>query len=306
MLRRHYKRNVSGFKHWEQLSHAEEYLLYPQNITEHLSIDELSLSKGELYTFVTNKQGKGKKKSLVAVIKDTKSQDIINVLNKVPLEVRRKVKSITLDMANNMESAARMCFPESDLTTDRFHVVRMVIDALQHLRIKYRWEEIEKENEAIKQAKKQKTKYQPLVLSNGDTPKQLLARSRYILAKKPNEWTLHQKMRADILFELYPKLLQAYKHTLAFRNIYENSDKMMAKEKFLKWIESTKELELNVFNTATNSLKHHMDTILNFFNNRLTNANAESFNSKIKQFRANLRGVIDTKFFLFRMEKLFA
>ena len=297
---------MSGFKNWEQLSHAEDYLLYPQNIGEHLSIDELSLSKGELYTFVTNKQGKGKKKSLVAVIKDTKSQEIINVLNKIPLDARRKVKSITLDMASNMESAARMCFSESDLVTDRFHVVRMVIDALQHLRIKYRWEEIEKENEAIKQAKKQKTKYQPLVLSNGDTPKQLLARSRYILAKKPNQWTLHQKMRADILFELYPKIHQAYNHTLAFRNIYENSDKMTAREKFIKWMEATKELEMNVFNTATNSLKYHMDTILNFFNNRLTNANAESFNSKIKQFRANLRGVMDTKFFLFRMEKLFA
>ncbi|MCB6000526.1 transposase, partial [Flavobacterium psychrophilum] len=37
-----------------------------------------------------------------------------------------------------------------------------------------------------------------------------------------------------------------------------------------------------------------------------TNANAESFNSKIKLFRANQRGVVDVKFFLFRMEKLFA
>jgi hypothetical protein len=40
----------------------EDYLIYPENIGEHLSIDELSLSKGELYTFVTNKNGKGKKK----------------------------------------------------------------------------------------------------------------------------------------------------------------------------------------------------------------------------------------------------
>jgi hypothetical protein len=44
------------------------------------------LSKGELYTFVTNKNGKGKKKTLVAVIKGTKSQVIIDVLNKIPLE----------------------------------------------------------------------------------------------------------------------------------------------------------------------------------------------------------------------------
>ncbi|NQY12092.1 MAG: transposase, partial [Flavobacteriales bacterium] len=44
----------------------------------------------------------------------------------------------------------------------------------------------------------------------------------------------------------------------------------------------------------------------NFFNNRNTNANAESFNAKIKLFRANLRGVSDIKFFLFRLHKLFA
>jgi transposase len=306
LLQRHYKKKVSGFKDWDQLSHAEDYLIYPQNIGKNLSIDELCLSKGEIYTFATNKEGNGKKNSLVAVIKGTKSQDIIDVICKIPLEDRKKVKSITLDMANNMGAAARMCFPESDLIIDRFHVVKLVTEALQHLRIKLRWEEIEKENEAIKKAKEQKTRYRPVVLSNGDTPKQLLARSRYIIAKKPNEWTPNQKTRAALLFELYPQIYSAYKHTIAFRNIYENKDKIRAEQQFNHWISATKQLEINVFNTAANSLKHHMDNILNFFDNRLTNANAESFNSKIKLFRANLRGVIDTKFFLFRMEKLFA
>ncbi|MET3012691.1 transposase, partial [Flavobacterium psychrophilum] len=63
---------------------------------------------------------------------------------------------------------------------------------------------------------------------------------------------------------------------------------------------------VSLFNTAANSLNYHLETILNFFKNRHTNANAESFNSKIKLFRANQRGVVDVKFFLFRMEKLFA
>jgi hypothetical protein len=48
-----------------------------------LGIDELSLSKGELYIFVTNKIRKGKKKTLVAVIKGTKNQDIIDVIKKI-------------------------------------------------------------------------------------------------------------------------------------------------------------------------------------------------------------------------------
>ncbi len=271
-----------------------------------LSIDEVSLSKGELYTFVTNKGGKGKKNTLVACIKGTKSKDIIDVLNLIPLEKRKIAKEITLDMANNMQAASRMCFPESTLVTDRFHVVKLIMEALQHVRIKYRWEEIEKENQAIRTAKNQGLKYKPTVLKNGDTAKQLLARSRYIIAKKPNQWTENQRIRAELLFENYPILEKAYKHVLAFRNIYEQTGKLQAREKINRWIEDTKKLESNVFNTAVNSLIYHLETILNFFDNRNTNANAESFNSKIKLFRANQRGVVDVKFFMFRLEKLFA
>ncbi|NQY08472.1 MAG: transposase, partial [Flavobacteriales bacterium] len=60
------------------------------------------------------------------------------------------------------------------------------------------------------------------------------------------------------------------------------------------------------FYTAANSINYNKENILNFFNNRNTNANAESFNAKIKLFRANLRGISDIKFFLFRLHKLFA
>ena len=47
----------------------------------------------------------------------------------------------------------------------------------------------------------------------------------------------------------------------------------------------------------------HNDEILKFYNNRSTNAAAELFNAKIKLFRANLHGVTDKKFFLFRIAK---
>ena len=68
----------------------------------YLSIDEVSLSKGEVYTFVTNKNGRGKKGSLVASIKGTLSKDIINVLEKLPLSALEQVEEVTLDMAKNM------------------------------------------------------------------------------------------------------------------------------------------------------------------------------------------------------------
>jgi len=281
-------------------------MLFPNNISEYLSIDEVSLSKGELYTFVTNKKGKSKQRTLVASIKGTRSEDIIKVLEKLSLTSRNKVKEITLDMAKNMEFSVKMAFPKATLVTDRFHVVKLAMESLQHLRVKQRWIELDKENKAILEAKGKGKKHKPIRLSNGDTAKQLLARSRYIIAKKPNDWTPNQKQRANLLFNLYPHIEIAYKHTLEFRSIYENTDKLMAKERFNKWIEDTMEQKLETFYTTANTVKANFENILNFFNNRNTNANAESFNAKIKLFRANLRGVTDTSFFLFRLHKLFA
>jgi transposase len=91
-----------------------------------------------------------------------------------------------------------------------------------------------------------------------------------------------------------------------FRNIYENHSKEKARKQFEDWIIKTESLKITEFNSTAKSIKHHLDNILNFFNNRNTNANAESFNAKIKLFRSNQRGVVDTKFFLFRLQKLFA
>lgn len=264
------------------------------------------MSQGELYTFVTNKAGKGKKGTLVASMKGTLSQDIITVLLKLSEDERLQVKEITLDMAKNMEAAVKTVFSNALLVTDRFHVVKLAMEALQHIRINERWKELDKENEAIKLAKQEGIKYEPVVLENGDTPKQLLARCRYILAKKQDDWTQNQQQRAAILFKNYPHLQHAYHQTLAFRNIYEDKNIASATARFTNWINDIMEKETKEFYTVANTVKNNLDSILNFFINRNTNANAESFNSKLKLFRANQRGVVDVTFFLFRIHKLFA
>lgn len=273
---------------------------------EYLSIDEVSLSKGELYTFVTNKAGKGKKGTLVACIKGTLSKDIIEVLEKISLKKRLAVKEVTLDMAKNMEAAMKKVFTDAKLVTDRFHVVRLAMEALQHLRVNLKWMEMDKDNEAVKAAKENKEQYAAEELENGDTPKQLLARCRYALAKKEVEWTDNQKERTAILFKKYPELKTAYHQTMAFRNIYEERSILNAKTRFTDWCNEVMEKQIKEFYTVANTVKYNLNNILNFFENRNTNANAESFNSKLKLFRANLRGVTDTKFFLFRLAKLFA
>lgn len=52
-----YKEHFSDYRQWDQLSHAEDWLLFADNLGERLSIDETCLSSGEVYTFLTNKAG---------------------------------------------------------------------------------------------------------------------------------------------------------------------------------------------------------------------------------------------------------
>lgn len=76
----------------------------------YLSIDETSLSDDELYTIVTNKEAKGRKGSIVAIVRGTKAEDVIEVLLRIKKGLRHKVKEVTLDMAANMSVIVSCCF----------------------------------------------------------------------------------------------------------------------------------------------------------------------------------------------------
>jgi transposase len=191
--------------------------------------------------------------------------------------------------------------------TDRFHVQKLALEALQEIRIKYRWQAIDMENEAIEKAKTTKTKYEPITLSNGDTIKQLLARSRYILYKNKSKWTQNQTQRAKLLFELYPDIEKAYQLSQDLRNVFENTtDKIYGLSKLARWHEKVAQAEFKSFNTISRSIQNHYQTIVNYFDNRSTNASAESFNAKIKAFRSQFRGVRNIEFFLFRLTNIYA
>lgn len=292
---------------WNQGKHAEDYILFPENISPYLSIDETSLSQGELYTVITNKLAKGKKGALVAMIKGTESEKVNKILRKISKKQRNKVKEITLDMAGSMQKIAKGSFPRAIQVTDRFHVQKLAIEALQDMRIKYRWEAIEMENKEMDLAKELNKKHIAHRFENGDTRRQLLARSRYLLFKSKDKWTPKQIQRAEILFKLYPNLEKAYKLCRSLANIYQKTKlKEIALTKLARWYDEVEKSGFKTFNTISNSIQHNYTSILNYFENRSTNASAESFNAKIKAFRTQFRGVRKVSFFLYRLSKIYA
>ena len=131
----------------------------------------MAITNGELYTVLTNKEFHGRKRALVAMIQGTKSKDVATILAKVPIEQRKIVEEVTLDMAESMENIVRYCFPNATHVTDRFHVQQLVSEATQEIRIALRKEAIREENEQIKLAKSQNQRYRSEVFENGDTKK---------------------------------------------------------------------------------------------------------------------------------------
>lgn len=307
LFEKQYKEVLSGFRHWDQLEHAEEWLLFANNIGPRLAIDETSLSNGELYTFVTNRDAHTREQSLVAVVAGTKSEDVINVLKMIDEDKRNMVEEVTLDLSDSMQKIVRTIFPKASRVIDRFHIQKLACDAVQELRIRHRWDAIQQSNDEMEEAKLKGIPYMPFHYSNGDTRKELLIRSRYLLFKSSNNWTERQKERASILFDEYPDIKQAYGLCHSLRMIFsKNSIKDAARLSMARWYNKVEEAGLHSFNVIAATFYEHYDDILNFYNNRSSNALAESFNAKIKLFRANLRGVVDKKFFLFRIAKLFA
>lgn len=260
------------------------------------------MSNGELYTIITNKASKGQKGTIVGMFKGTQSGNIIKLIQEhFPANRRRIVREVTLDMAANMNLIIKTCFPRAKRVTDRFHVQKLVNEAVQDIRIKYRWKTLNEENKAYKRAKEKKEEYTPEILANGDTCKQLLARSRYLLFKPEEHWTQSQWERAQILFQLYPDIEKAYSLAYKLYGIYSsflNID--IARTKLAHWFNEIEESGFDAFSTIRRTFETHHDTIINYFDGRSTNAAAESFNSKIKEFRRQFRGVSDVKFFLFR------
>jgi transposase len=295
-LDRAYKDHLSGY---DEVTAPEE-LFHPENLGEKLTIDETGLIHGELYTIVTNKD-KGK---LVALMKGTKAAEVTEKLMKhLPVEKRMEVEEVTLDMDDGFDWVVRQCFPNAEFIVDRFHVQKLVMECVQALRITERQKILTQRREMKNAGKTLKE----IPYENGDTPRQLLARSRYFLFKSSSSWTENQKQRAVILFREYPDMLRAYELSQSLKKLY---DKRMTRDTAVvllrQWCEDCENSAIPEMQDAGASVLRHEGRILNFWNNRATNAFAESFNAKIKGFRGMLRGIRDIKFFLFRCQVYFS
>jgi len=284
-----------------------------------MSLDETCLSNGEVYTILTSKAAHGGKGALAAMVRGVASDTVSGILKKVPRELRRRVKTVTTDLSSAMMLTVKTVFPKAMLINDRFHVQQLVTDAIDQMRIGFRWEVLAEENKAIREHRARRKaartraekdlvgEWEPERMENGETRPQVMARSRHIILMHKSKWNIQQQARAAILFGMFPKLKKAYDIYLELVDIFNRKSKPAeARLNLARWYNKVEAFGDDGFSKVIETFENHNATIINYFEDRLTNASAESFNAKIKAFRTQFRGVGDIRFFMFRLATLYS
>lgn len=98
-----------------------------------------------------------------------------------------------------------------------------------------------------------------------------------------------RRERAKILFEQYPDIQPVYGLSHPLRMIFsKNTIKDAARLSMARWYNTADKSRIKSFNVIAATFHEHYDDVLHFYNNRASDEAAESFNAKIKLFRANL------------------
>ena len=334
-LQRWYKQHLSGFVEAlesgslfeHDLDLKEEYIsvpIYkPDNLGSHMAIDEKHID-GDYYTILSNKETN----KIALLAQTTKSRHLVALIHSMGVDKCMNVKTVSRDLAQYYDWTCRQVFMNALQIGDKFHVVKKVLLAAQELRVLYKQQNLLDQKEAYDKhkavehcrkiecrLKKQKyvpNRYEPknVKLANGETLKQVLTRSRHLLFKDKKNWTIKQKARSEVLFEVYPELEKVYELIQKFRRWYSkkniNKSLYQLRKQLSNWYSQVEALDNVYLTNAKGTVERNEGVILNYFYEGHSNAKAETLNSHISRFTSKTFGIRNLEFFFYRLAIYFA
>lgn len=298
-------------------------LCIPENMGFDMCIDEKMIGE-DFYTIICNRQT-GK---LAFMANTTKSEDLLSASYPIK-EQLQQVMIINRDLASSYRKFCNLAMPTAQQTGDKFHVIKLLMDACQSIRKKQKskilTDKRKAHNEFKDQEKHRKIKckelndkfvrrkfnYNEEILSNSETVSEALSRGRYMLYKYPDQWSNKQELRAFALFEKFPDIEKAYNLSIQFRDWYSKKNigksKLYIERELHQWYEDIELSGVSELMNFSSTVERNEECILNYFyQNGATNAMAENRNGKIKKFINSNQGIRDRDFFFFRLKKYFA
>ena len=267
-------------KLWRVLNYYVDDAIGKRNLddVEAVGVDEYS-HKGQNYiTIFLSHATEKKPKARVIDIEDGKGNDTVTAFGEIFSKYKGKketVTDITSDMCHGYRNSMQKQFPGATLTVDKFHVVKMVGEAVDDVRKRESRSRDKSTSSALKG-----TRY--LWLTNRDNLNEnQVARLDELLASGKNLDTIIAYQYKLRLHELYDKSRDFDEACYYFENLV------------LEMANST----VNEMAKVAKSLTRNAVEILNYFISKKTNAILEGFNSKISLIKSKARGFKNMKNF---------
>jgi len=243
------------FNHWVGTAYQADD---PSTVTQ-LGFDETSRRKGHNYVTVACDLTQ---RRVIHVVEGKDSETIENIRKYLEDKGAKacQVTQASIDLSPAFISGIQQQFPNAAITFDRFHVVKLLNQAMDRVR---RLEQ--KEHDAIKGHK-------------------------YTFLR--NKTSLSEKKQAQLeeMIQLYPTLGEAYRLKTLFNDLWEMPDKEAATAFIEQWCAEVESSRIGPFMDFAKTVKAHLSGIANFVETHITNAILESINNKIQMAKRRARG----------------
>ncbi len=255
LLRVNPQRIWTVFSHWVGKARAADD---PSSITK-LGIDETSTRKGHHFVTLGVDMDQGR----VIHVTEGKGKETLNAIRQ-HLESKgvdnQQIKQASLDLSPAFISGVKESFPSAEITFDRFHVVKLLNEAMDKVRKSER-----KEHEALKGQK------------------------YTFLKNRENLSETQQKDLAEMI-QLYPTLGEAYRLKVLFNDLWTMPDKPSAHAFLNQWCAEVEEAKIPAFMKFARTVKSHWNGIVHFVESRLSNGLLEGINHKVQLAKRRARG----------------
>ena len=218
-----------------------------------ISLDEFKgNSGGQKYNSIVADPKNG---TVLDVLPNRYENDLIKYFSQFPSKTN--VKYFVCDMNPHFRRVSQVCFPNAVIVADKYHVVRQVYWAMERVR----------KNEQNKLSKRFRKYFK---------------KSKYLLSKKPEKLTEEEMDRLSLMFEITPRLADAYRLKNEFLTVIRSKSSAEGKHKLADWLLSVEVMDIPEFFDCTKAYHNWFHEILNSMDVPWTNGFIEGCNNKTK------------------------
>ena len=167
------------------------------------------------------------------------------------------VKYFVCDMNPHFRQVAKTCFPQATIVADKYHVIRQVYWAMEKVR----------KNEQNRLPKQHRIYFK---------------KSRNLLMKRIEKLTPEEMDRLALMFEIAPRLADAYRIKNEFLTVIRSKSSQEGKQKLVDWLFSVEVMDLPEFHDCTKAYHNWFQEIINSMDVPWTNGYIEGCNNKTK------------------------